>query len=155
MDVRIMHRMGTVEARPVASLFAPRSAVVIGASSDPSKWGGLVAEKLRRGADRRSVHFVNRAGAEILGRRSYRSVAELPERPEFAVITVPRAGFAGAVEDALAAGVKAIVGMTSGFAETGADGAALQADVVARVRAAGAVLLGPNCMGVYDSTAGF
>jgi acyl-CoA synthetase (NDP forming) len=144
-----------MNARPVASLFAPRSAVLIGASSDPSKWGGLVAEKLLRAADRRSVYLVNRAGAEILGQHSYRSVAELPERPEFAVITVPRAAFAAAVEDALACGAKAIVGMTSGFAETGADGARLQAEIVGRVRNAGAVLLGPNCMGVYDSTAGF
>lgn len=145
----------TVGTRPVDSLFAPSSAVVIGASSDPSKWGGLVADKLLRNADRRSVYLVNRAGAEILGQRSYRSTAELPERPEFAVITVPRAGFAAAVEDALAAGVRAIVGMTTGFAETGADGAASQAEIVARVRAAGAVLLGPNCMGIFDSTAGF
>jgi acetate---CoA ligase (ADP-forming) len=147
--------MTTVDARPTTSLFAPSSAVVIGASADPSKWGGLVAEKLLRSAGRRRIYLVNRAGAEILGQRSYRSVAELPERPEFAVITVPRTGFAAAVDDALAAGVKAIVGMTSGFAETGTDGAELQARVVERVRAAGSVLLGPNCMGVYDSSAGF
>jgi acyl-CoA synthetase (NDP forming) len=145
----------TLGARPVASLFTPRSAVVIGASSDPSKWGGLVAEKLLRGVDRRAVYLVNRSGAEILGHRSYRSMADLPERPEFAAITVPQSGFAAAVDDALGSGVKAIVGMTSGFAETGREGAALQAEIVERVRAAGSVLLGPNCMGVYDSAAGF
>lgn len=101
------------------------------------------------------MFLVNRSGAEIFGRRSYRSVAELPEPPEFAAITVPRSAFAEAVNDALEAGVKAIVGMTAGFGETGAEGAALQAQIVARVRAAGGVLLGPNCMGVHDSTVGF
>src|SRR5438046_1245395 len=111
--MQIMSRSQEVparESRPVGSLFAPRSAVVIGASSDPAKWGGLVAEKLLRGADRRSVYLVNRGGAEILGRRSYPSVADLPVAPEFAAITVPQAAFAEAVDDALACGVKAIVG---------------------------------------------
>jgi acyl-CoA synthetase (NDP forming) len=141
--------------RPIASFFDPRSTVVIGASSDPQKWGGLVAEKLLRGEARRSVYLVNRTGAEILGRSSYRSVADLPEAPEFAAITVPRSAFSQAVDDALAVGVRAIVAITVGFSEVGPEGAALEREIVARVRAAGGALLGPNCMGVHDSTAQF
>lgn len=139
--------------RPIASLFEPASVAVIGASTDPAKWGNLTASKLLRGEARRRVYLVNRAGAEILGRRSYTSVAELPEAPELAVVTVPKAGFADAVDEALAAGAKAIVGMTAGFGETGAGGARMQEEIVARVRAAGSVLVGPNCMGVFDAAA--
>lgn len=68
------------------------------------------------------------------------------------MISVPGAGFEAAVDDALACGAKAIVGITAGFAEAGPAGLARQRAVAARVRDAGAVLVGPNCLGIADNT---
>jgi len=126
---------------------------VIGASSDPAKWGNRIALGAVRGERRRGVYLVNRSGREILGRPVYRSLAELPEPPELVVVTVPEAGFEEAVDSSLDAGAKALVAISAGLGETGEEGQARERAVVERVRAAGAVLLGPNCLGVFDSEA--
>ena len=139
--------------RDLRPLFDPRSVAVIGASSDPAKWGNRIALGAVRGERRRGVYLVNRSGREILGRPVYRSLAELPEPPELVVVTVPEAGFEEAVDSSLDAGAKALVAISAGLGETGEEGQARERAVVERVRAAGAVLLGPNCLGVFDSEA--
>lgn len=135
----------------LGALFSPSSVAIVGASDDPSKWGNWLARGALLGERRRSVYLVNRRAAEVFGRRAYRSLGELPEPVELVVVAVPSSSFDEAIDEALESGVKAIVGITAGFAETGEEGRAREAKVVAKVRAAGAVLLGPNCLGVMDS----
>jgi len=139
--------------RDLRPLFDPRSVAILGASSDPAKWGNRLALGALRGEGRRAVYLVNRNGGEILERRAYPSLFELPEPPELVVVTVPETGFEEAVEASLDAGAKALVGITTGLGETGAEGQARERAVVERVREAGAVLLGPNCLGVFDADA--
>jgi acyl-CoA synthetase (NDP forming) len=140
-------------SRDLRPLFDPRSVAVVGASNDPAKWGNRLAMGALRGEGRRSVYLVNRNGGEILERRAYASIADLPETPELVVVSVPADGFEDAVDASLEAGAKALVGITTGLGETGAEGRAREAAIVERVRAAGAVLLGPNCLGVFDAAA--
>jgi len=137
--------------RDLTTLFDPASVAVIGASGDPAKWGHAVVREALRSA-RRPEHLVNRRGGTILGRPVARRLTELDAPVELVVIAVPAAGFEAAVDDALAAGARAIVAITAGFAETGATGRAVQARVAATVAAHGAVLVGPNCLGVVDHT---
>ncbi|HEX2645841.1 MAG TPA: acetate--CoA ligase family protein, partial [Candidatus Dormibacteraeota bacterium] len=80
------------------------------------------------------------------------SVAEIPEPVELVVLAVTAAGFEDAVEDALRSGAKALVGITAGLGESGEAGLAVERRVADRVREAGAVLLGPNCIGVVDTS---
>jgi acyl-CoA synthetase (NDP forming) len=144
----------TAEA-DLSALFDPRSVAIIGASPSPGKWGHEYSRQLLAGRHRRAVWLVNPRRPEILGQRSYAHVADLPEAPELALICVPR----DAVEDAAAAaldrGARFLVVVTAGFGETGAEGAALQDWIVARTRAAGARLVGPNCLGLFDAGADF
>jgi acetate---CoA ligase (ADP-forming) len=137
--------------RDLRPLFAPRSVAVVGASADPVKWGHVLARGALRSRHRRDVFLVNRFGGEILGERAYTRLADLPEPPELTVICVPAAGFEQAVDDALAAGARALVGITTGLGERDEDGRRVEAAVAERVRAADAVLLGPNCLGVFDA----
>lgn len=134
-------------ARPYESLFAPASVAVVGASGDPSKWGYWLARGALDGQDRRRVRFVNRSGEPVLEQPSVKQLSDLDEPVELVVISVPARGYASVVDEALALGARAIVGITSG----------LDADesraIAARVKDAGAVLLGPNCMGVADTHA--
>jgi acyl-CoA synthetase (NDP forming) len=139
-------------SRDLSALFDPRSVAVLGASAIPGKWGFWLARGAIKGTDRRSVFLVNRKGGEILGREAYTSLAELPEAPELVVITVPAAGVEEGVEASLDAGAKAIVLISAGLGEMGEEGAARERAIVERVRAAGAVLIGPNCLGVHDSS---
>jgi len=138
--------------RDLTALFDPKSVAVLGASNDETKYGNWLSVQAVRMTDHRAVHLVNRRGESILGRPALRSLAELDEPVDLVVVTVPAHGFEAAVDDALKAGARAIVGVTAGFAELGADGRALQDRIVERVRSAGAVLLGPNCLGVLDSS---
>jgi acetate---CoA ligase (ADP-forming) len=141
--------------RDLSALFDPRSVAVLGASAVPGKWGFWLARGAIKGEGRRSVYLVNRKGGEIFGRQAYTALDELPESPEFVVITVPAAGLEEAVEAALAAGAKAIVAISAGLGEMGPEGVARERAIAERVRAAGAVLVGPNCLGVYDAQAEF
>ena len=140
-------------SRDLSVLFDPRSVAVLGASAVPGKWGFWLARGAVKGDGRRSVYLVNRKGGEIFGRPAYPSLAELPEPPELVVITVPAAGVEEAVDASLDAGAKGIVLISAGLGEMGEEGAARERAIVERVRAAGAVLIGPNCLGVHDSGA--
>jgi acetate---CoA ligase (ADP-forming) len=139
-------------ARDLSALFAPESVAVVGASDDPVKWGNWLARGALRGEARRRVYLVNRRGGEVLGRSAYASLGELPERPALAVLAVPPAALEGTVDEAIAAGTRALVVITAGEADGDAGGARDRA-LAERARDAGVVLLGPNCLGVFDAGA--
>jgi acyl-CoA synthetase (NDP forming) len=148
-----MAAMAAGERRDLRVLFEPRSVAVVGASNDPAKWGQWLARSALLGAHRRSVFLINRSGGTVLGHQAYRSLEELLEEPELVVLAIPASAFEETVEASLAAGAKAIVAITAGLGESSADGSRREQAVVERVRAAGAVLVGPNCMGLYDGPA--
>ena len=131
---------------------------VVGASDDSAKWGHILGSRALASRGDRTVLLVNRHAAEVLGQPAYPSAqaaAAAHGAPvDLAVVCVPAAGFVAAVTDAVAAGARAVVGITAGLSESGAEGARREADALAVVRAAGAVLVGPNCLGVVDTTTG-
>lgn len=137
--------------RDFRALFEPRSVAVVGASGDLSKWGGDVSARLLRGEHRRSVYLVNGRGGEILGRRAFRSLRDLPEQPELVVLTMPARLLEDVIDDCVAVGAKAVVAVTAMLGEMGAEGKAREQAAVERLRAAGALLVGPNCLGVADT----
>ena len=97
---------------------------------------------------------VNPKRREIQGLPAYQSVADLPETPDVAIVAVPGELAVQAVDDLGKRGVKAVIVFTAGFAET-SDGAAAQDRLVGHARAHGMRLLGPNCLGLFNSRIGF
>lgn len=148
-----MRRQASLEA-----LFAPRTVAIVGASADSAKWGHIVSRRALASPGDRTVLLVNRYAAEVLGRRTYPSARAAAEahgvRLDLAVLCVPATGFVDAVRDAVAAGARALVGITAGLSETGPEGARLEAEALAVARDADAVLLGPNCLGLVDTGTG-
>jgi acetate---CoA ligase (ADP-forming) len=142
----------TATRRDLRPLFEPASVAVVGASDDPVKWGNWLARGALRGASRRAVHLVNRRGGSVMGLRAHRTLGELPDAPELAVLAVPPAALERAVEEAIAVGSRAIVVVTAGEAD-GDAGGTRDATLAARAREAGVILLGPNCLGVFDAAA--
>lgn len=142
----------THSARDLTALFDPRSVAVVGASNDPGKYGNWLA--VRALAGRRPAYLVNSRSTHVLGEAAYPSAVDVGEPVDLAIIAVPASAFEAAVDDALAAGVRAIVGITASLGESGPEGRRLQHSLAKRVRATGAVLLGPNCLGVLDHTTG-
>jgi acyl-CoA synthetase (NDP forming) len=140
-------------SRDLSPLFEPETLAIVGVSADPGKWGYWFARDAALGAHRRRVYLVGRNGGEVHGLPVHRSLGELPEAPELVILSVPAHGLEEAVDDSLAAGARALVAIAAGFAELGKEGAARERALVDRVRAAGAVLVGPNCLGVFDGAA--
>src|SRR5436190_506089 len=140
-------------SRDLTPLFEPQTLAIVGVSADPAKWGYWFARDAALGAHRRRVYLVGRNGGEVHGMRVHRSLSELPEAPELVVLSVPAEGLEEAVEDSLAAGARALVAIAAGFAELGEEGAVRERALVERVRAAGAALVGPNCLGLFDGAA--
>lgn len=132
------------------ALFSPNAVAIIGASDDTRKYGNWIAVQAVTGGV--PVHLVNRTRPTVLGLPAVASVAAIGSPVDLAVIAVPAAGFEEAVDDALAGGAKAIVGISAGLGEAGEEGRAKQDRILAKVRAAGARMLGPNCLGVLDHT---
>ncbi len=140
------------ESQGLSVLFHPASVAIIGASDDTRKYGNWIATQALGATI--PVFLVNRSRSSVLGHTAYPSAREIGAPIDLAVLSVPAAGFEEAVEDALAAGARAIVSISGGLGENGEHGRAIEQRVVARVRAAGARLLGPNCLGVLDHAAG-
>jgi acyl-CoA synthetase (NDP forming) len=130
----------------------------VGASADPAKWGHILSRRALESSAERPVALVNRGGGRVLGRPTCPSLAEaravLGGPPELVVVCVPAPGFLAAVGEAVEVGARAVVAITAGLSELGAEGARAEAEAVRLARAAGAVLVGPNCLGVADTGAG-
>lgn len=129
------------------AFFLPRGIAVIGASADATKIGGRPVHLLRRHGYAGAIYPINPKGGEIQGLPAYARLADTPQAPELALIAVPASHAVQAVEDCAARGVRAVVVLSSGFAEAGAEGAAWQAAMRATALRHGMRLLGPNCLG--------
>jgi acyl-CoA synthetase (NDP forming) len=93
---------------------------------------------------------VNPNAADVAGLRTVPSVRDLPEAVDLAVIALPREAVPAVVDDCAKRGVRAVIVMTSGFAETDRHGADLQRRLSDTVRRSGLRLLGPNCLGIVN-----
>lgn len=138
--------------RSLQALFDPSSVAIVGASNDTRKYGNWLSVQALRGEQRRAVYLVNHKGQAVLGRPTVAALGDIGGGVELVAIATPASTFEQTVSDALAMGAQAIVAVTAGFAELGSEGRAVQDRVAQRVRDAGAVLLGPNCLGVADTT---
>ena len=138
----------------VASLrpfFAPSSVAVLGASKRRDSIGGLLFRNIIAGEFEGVAYPMNPAGDAVAGVRGYRSVEELPEAPDLAVVCLPARHVLAGVETALRHGTHAICVISAGFAEVGDEGRALQEELLALVRSHGGRLVGPNCLGLAVS----
>jgi acetyl coenzyme A synthetase (ADP forming)-like protein len=137
-------------AESIRPILEPRSIAVIGASRDPSKIGSRVLHALQASRYEGRIVPVHPATRELGGLATVPSARELPAGVDLAIIAVPAACVLATVDDCAAAGVKSLVVITAGFAETGPDGLARQQALTERVRSYGMRMVGPNCMGLLN-----
>jgi acetyl coenzyme A synthetase (ADP forming)-like protein len=145
---------GSVPKTPLGALFEPRAVAVIGASRRRDTIGGEIFHNLVSRDLPAAVYPVNRNADVVQSVRAYRRLADVPERVDLAVVVVPAAQVPAAVDECIAGGVAAIVVISAGFAEAGAAGARQQRALTEKVRAAGLRMVGPNCLGVINTSPG-
>ena len=131
----------------MSPLWSADSVAVVGASDRPGALGRLPVQFLQRYGYPGRILPVNPRGGEILGLPVYRTVTAAPGPVDLALVMVAAERVAAAIDDCAEAGVPVVIVGSSGFAEAGPEGAAIQAGIVAKARAAGTRVLGPNCIG--------
>jgi acyl-CoA synthetase (NDP forming) len=136
-------------------VFKPRSVAFVGATEGGAKWGFIIFNNLISGGYEGKLYPVNPGRETVMGMKCYPSVRDIPGEVDLAVFTVPAKAVIGALDDCAEKGVKAALIITAGFKELGEEGAALQAEMVAKADAAGITLVGPNGEGVACPQASF
>jgi acyl-CoA synthetase (NDP forming) len=138
-------------APDLGAVMAPDSVAIIGASDDIRKWGGSALRNIIDGGYTGTVYPVNPRGGAFFGVQAYPSLADLPQTPDLALVAVGGAQVKAVLEDCGRRGVKAVVVLTAGFSETGADGAAQEQELAEIAATHGITLIGPNCVGLLAS----
>lgn len=129
------------------ALFSPRSIAIVGATDSTERIGGIPLDYLLRFGYTGKLYAVNPRAGTVQGLPAHARLTDIAEPVDLAIVAVPQAHVAAVLEDAAAIGVKSMVLFSSGFAETGAEGASAQQALQQRARETGIRLLGPNCLG--------
>ena len=145
------------EARSIARLLHPRSVAVVGASNDEAKIGGAVFANLLRSASHATLYPVNAEARNVGGVRAYPTIAEVPDEIDLVVIAVPAASVPDVVAQCARQGVRGLVVISGGFGERGEGdarvaGRAAQRELVAAARSHGMRVVGPNCLGIVNTS---
>ncbi len=144
-----------MDTSPLASLFAPRSIAFVGASGDATRIGGRPLSYCIRDGFTGAMYPINPGRAEVQGLPAFATIADVPsDTIDLAVIAIAPDLVADAVRAAGRKGVRTAVILSSGFAETGADGAALQEAMLTAAAESGMRLLGPNSLGAFANGSG-
>ena len=148
---RFHDRDRTASVAAVSGVLAPGSVVVVGASRRRGTVGGELLNNVVDAGFTGAVYAVNEHGGTINGIEAYRSVSDLPGPLDLAVIVVPAARAVGVARACVAAGARALVVISAGFAEIGGDGVVRQRELLELCRGSGVRLVGPNCLGVLST----
>jgi len=134
----------------IGSLFYPKSIAIVGASAQFGKWGHSILTNTISGGFEGGIYPVNPAGGQIAGKTVYRSIAEIPDKIDLAVVTIPAEKVLDLVPQFQEKGVRNMVLITSGFGETGEHGKQLEQDLVKAAHESDILVLGPNTMGICN-----
>ena len=136
------------------AMFSPASVAVIGATSRPGTVGRTVLENLLRDTFRGKVFAVNAKHEEVLGRKAYKSIRDVPQPVDLAVIATPAATVTQIIAECVEARARSAVVISAGFKERGEEGAALEQQIKEQLQRSSLRLIGPNCLGIMNPSIG-
>ncbi len=131
--------------------FSPRGVAVVGASSHPHKLGYGVSRNITQSGYPGKVHFINPKGGHLFGHKMIASIADIPDPVELAILVVPAPFAPETMRQCGERGIKAVILVSGGFRESGAKGAALEAETLHIAQEYGIRMIGPNCIGLLDT----
>ena len=144
------------KGRPdLEDVFHPRSVAVVGATSDPVKFGYGYLKGIMELGFEGNIYPINPNREEVLGIKTYPSIRHAPPPIDYAISNIPAQHVIQMVRDCVDMGVKTLQLFTAGFSETGlAEGAKLEQEMVSIARKGNLRIIGPNCVGVYCPRSG-
>jgi acetyltransferase len=149
-----LERTGAGSSSSLDVFFLPRSVAVVGASERTGTVGQTVLRNLVESEFRSKTYPVNPNHAELLGLKAYKTIADVPERVDLAIVATPASTVPKIIGECVDAGVKSAVVISAGFRERGQDGAALETKILEQLRRGTMRLIGPNCLGIMNPTFG-
>ncbi|MBN2113476.1 MAG: GNAT family N-acetyltransferase [Acidimicrobiia bacterium] len=138
-------------AASLLPMFYPRSVAIVGASREERSIGARVMRNTLRARFSGVVFPVNPNAPAVGSVKAYKSVLDIPDSVDMAVLVVPARFVLSVVQECADKGVKALVVISAGFSETGDAGTQLETELLELVRSAGMRMVGPNCMGMLNT----
>lgn len=154
-SVKVDEATNDPNVKHLDSLLEPQSVAVVGASANADKIGYKILKNIVDAGFKGNIYPINPKADEILGRKAYPSVKDVPGDVDVAVIVVPAAAVPQVIEESAREGVKGAVVISSGFRDAGPDGAALEKKILDSAIAGSLRVIGPNCQGVSNPRTGF
>lgn len=141
------------DSHPLDAIFRPRGIALVGASERHGSVGRTVMWNLLSSPFGGTIYPVNQRRDNILGVRTYPTLADIPVRPDLVVVCTPAPTVPGILEEAVRLGIPGGIVISAGFKEAGPEGIALEHEI-ARVTAGKMRVIGPNCLGVMNPVVG-
>lgn len=132
-------------------LFLPRSIAVVGASRTAKKVGSMILKNIRNGNFSGQIFPVNPKADKIQGLKTYKSLLDISEDIDIALITVPSVVVPNIVRECVHKGIAFVIIISSGFKETGEEGARREAELAEIIRGSNTRIVGPNCLGIVSN----
>lgn len=139
---------------PLDAIFTPKNIAVIGATERPNSVGRTLLWNLISHPFGGAVFPINPKRTNVLGIRSYPTIADTPDEVDLAVIVTPARTVPGVIEECVQAGVKGAIVISAGFKEIGEEGVQLEQEILKKARQAKMRIIGPNCLGVMSPITG-
>ncbi len=136
---------------PLSLFFEPKGVAVIGASREPAKLGYGLARNLLQSGYPGKIHLVNPRGGELFGLPVVKTIAEIPDPVDLAVLITAAPTIPDLLEACGKRGIQAAIIASGGFRETGTEGAALELKCLEIAHRYGMRFIGPNCVGLLDT----
>jgi acetate---CoA ligase (ADP-forming) len=133
-------------------ILSPKSIAIVGASNRPGSLGLAIFRNLLEAAYQGILYPVNPKAKSIQGVKAYPDLVDIPDEVDMAVLIVPSEQVESMIELAARKGIKGVIVITAGFKEIGGHGVELEKKVQAMAKAHGIRMLGPNCLGVINTS---
>ncbi|WP_031515278.1 acetate--CoA ligase alpha subunit [Desulfofalx alkaliphila] len=135
----------------LSSFFNPTSVAIVGASATPGKIGNAVVKNILASGFQGNVYPVNPKAKDIEGLKCYKSLSEVNQPIDMAILAVPAKYSLDIAEEAGRLGIKNLIVLSAGFKEVGTEGLELEKQLVSTANRYGINMMGPNCVGVMDT----
>ncbi|MCP4118702.1 MAG: CoA-binding protein [Desulfobacteraceae bacterium] len=136
------------------AIFSPESVAILGASTTPGKVGHDIFQNILGGGYTGTLYPVNPKARSILCVKAYKSILDIPDSVDLAMIILPPKLALAAVEECVEKEVKGIIIVSAGFREVGGKGVEIEDKIIGICKNAGIRVVGPNCLGVINPNTG-
>lgn len=149
-----VHDVLYYQKNPLSAIFAPRNVALIGATETVGSVGRTLMWNLISNPFGGAVFPINPKRSNVLGVKAYKTIFDVPEPVDLAVIVTPAVSVPGLIKDCVEMGVKGAIVISAGFKEIGPQGVELEKQIMEHARLGGMRIIGPNCLGVMSPISG-